>query len=260
MDDLLPAISSQRGRTAVDGKRYFLQWNEQFEDLYNQQRFAEAEIVAKQARTVNPDARHGVVLEQKARLQRRIAFNEQFGEQSAERFLDVMDNLELSVISPAVKRTLGRNKGWSKLSLGWGAYRRPDVRRLVESEQSTEKSLRQTVSLHFRNTPLMDVIRHISVTCGVNFKFDTQAMKTQGLTVNQRVSIDADGVTLQSALNLLLAQAGGLVYDIENEVLRITTRLAKASKDSIRPQFGRDPRYFCDLMSHAPGLNTSRAD
>ncbi|MCP4506652.1 MAG: hypothetical protein GY826_09700, partial [Fuerstiella sp.] len=35
---------------------------------------------------------------------------------------------------------------------------------------------------------------------------------------------------LRSALNLLLDQAGGLVYDIENEVLKITNRLEKESK------------------------------
>ncbi len=260
LDDQLSALSFQRGTVAVDGERHFLQLTERFEDLYRQQRFAEAEIVAKHARTLNVDAVQSVIMEEKAKLQRQFAFNHQLMEQQAEGFLDVMSGVELSVISPQVERALGRDKGRSKLSRGWGAYRRPELRRLVESERTTEKLLRQTVSLHFHNAPLTDVIRHIATTCGVNIALDTQAIKAQGLTVNQRVSIDVDGIALQRALNLLLDQVGGLVCVIDNDALKITTRLVKASRDRIHPQFGRDPRYFCDLISHAPGLNTSIAD
>ncbi|HIE98994.1 MAG TPA: hypothetical protein EYQ63_18830 [Fuerstia sp.] len=261
----LPKLSFQRDPTSVDGERQFLRLTEQFEDLYGQRRFAEAELVAKKAQTLNVAAKQGLIMEQKAKLQRQIAFNEQLKADLATDFLRAMNDsvgydVKLSVMSPAVKRTLGTNRSWTELSRGWGAYRRPELRRLVESERKIENLLSRVVSLHFHNAPLTDVIRHIATTWGVNIALETQAMKAKGQMVNQRVSIDVDGITLRSALNLLLAQAGGLVYDIENGVLKITTRLAKVSRDDIQPHFGRDPRYFCDLMSHAPGLNTSRAD
>jgi len=52
-----------------------------------------------------------------------------------------------------------------------------------------------------------------------------RAIETEGLLADMSVSIDVDDIKLSSALNLLLDQAGGLVYDIENEVLKITNRL-----------------------------------
>jgi tetratricopeptide (TPR) repeat protein len=139
-------------------------------------------------------------------------------------------------------------------------YVRPDIRALNQSERNVRNSLQQTVSLHFRNATLTDVTRHLATTCGINIVLDAQAIQAQGLTVNQQVSIDVDSIALRSALNVLMAKAGGLVYVIDDNVLKITTPLVKASRDIVRPQFGQDPRYFCDLMSHAPGLNTSRAD
>ena len=86
------------------------------------------------------------------------------------------------------------------------------------------------MSLHFHDVPLTEVIRHIATVHGINIAMKTRAIETEGLTANQPVSIDVDGITLKSALNLLLDQAGGLVYSIENETLMITNRLEQETK------------------------------
>ena len=205
-----------------------------------------------------PDVPLGMIMEEKEKLQRQIAFNVYLKEDKAGSFLSVMNDVELSLVSPTVEHTL--DKSWMDLSGRREVSGRPLLRRLVESERKIERSLGQTVSLHFHNASLLGVIRQIATTFGMNIVLDTQAIEAAGLTVDQRVSIDVDGVTLQSALNLLLDQTGGLVYVLDNDVLKITTRLAKSPEDDVHLQFGRDPRFFCDLMSHAPGLNTSIAD
>ena len=133
--------------------------------------------------------------------------------------------------------------------------RRPSFRGQSSVELKIQKSLQTKTSLHFHDVPLRDIIRHIAITHGINIGLDTSALSLASL----KTSIDVDNMTLRSAMSLLLDPAG-LVYDIEDEVLKVTTKFARQFKYASWPQFGTDPRYFGDLMSHAPGLNTSGAD
>ncbi|MDG1894330.1 MAG: hypothetical protein P8J37_05430 [Fuerstiella sp.] len=206
----------------------FADLNGQYNDLMRQRRYPEAELVATKARDLNPNLPQAVIMVEKARLRRQIDFNEQLREKKAAGFLDVMNDVELSAIPSAADYTLG--KSWQELTKRRAKYGRADSRTRTESELRIEKSLREVISLHFHDVPLTDIIRHIATTHGINIALDTRAIETDGLLPNQAVSIDVDGIQLRSALNLLLDQAGGLVYDIENEVLKITNRLEKESK------------------------------
>ncbi|HIE98303.1 MAG TPA: hypothetical protein EYQ63_15175, partial [Fuerstia sp.] len=202
----------------------------QFNDLMRQRRYAEAELVAKKARDLNPNLPQAVIMVEKAKLTRQIAFNEQLKEDKADGFLKVMNEVELSAIPFGGEYELG--KSWQEIKKRRSKYGRADNRTRTESELRIEKSLGEVISLHFHDVPMTDIIRHIATTHGINIALDTRAIETDGLLPNQAVSIDVDGITLRSALNLLLDQAGGLVYDIENEVLKITNRLEKESKYS----------------------------
>jgi hypothetical protein len=121
-------------------------------------------------------------------------------------------------------------KSWTDLSKRREKYGRADSRERTESELQIEKSLGEKVSLHFHDVALTEVIRHIATVHGINIAMQTRAIETEGLTADQPVSIDVDGITLRSALNLLLDQAGGLVYTIENETLMISNRLEQETK------------------------------
>ncbi|MCP4511290.1 MAG: hypothetical protein GY826_33390, partial [Fuerstiella sp.] len=188
----------------------FVDLNEQYNDLMRQRRYPEAELVARKARDLNPNLPQAVIMVEKAKLRRQIDFNEQLKEKKAAGFLDVMNDVELSAIPSAADYTLG--KSWQELTKRRAKYGRADSRNRTESELRIEKSLRETISLHFHDVPLTDIIRHIATTHGINIALDTRAIETDGLLPNQAVSIDVDGIQLRSALNLLLDQAGGLVY------------------------------------------------
>ena len=203
---------------------------EQYNQLMRERRYAEAELVAKKARDLNPKLPATVIMVEKAKLQRQIAFNEDLRERKAEGFLDVMNGVEESAIPFAGEYALPDAKSWKELTSRREKFGHADARQRTESEQQIEKSLGQKVSLHFHDVPLAEVIRHIATVHGINIAVKSRALETEGLTANQPVSIDVDGIQLKSALNLLLDQAGGLVYAIENETLMISNRLEQETR------------------------------
>jgi Flp pilus assembly secretin CpaC len=212
----------------------FAELVDQYNELMKERRYAEAELMAKKARDLNPSLPQATIMLEKAKMNRQIAFNNDIRERKADSFLDQLNKVEEAAIAPKGDYTMLDSKSWESLSKRRERYGRADSRDRTESELQIEKSLGQKVSLHFHDVALTEVIRHIATVHGINIAMKTRAIETEGLTANQPVSIDVDGITLSSALNLLLDQAGGLVYSIENETLMITNRLEQETRLEVR--------------------------
>jgi general secretion pathway protein D len=213
----------------------FAELVDQYNELMKERRYAEAELLAKKARDLNPDLPQATIMLEKAKMQRQIAFNSDVRERKADSFTQQLNDVELaSIMPPGGDYSLPNAKSWGELSKRREKFGRVDSRERTESELQIEKSLGQKVSLHFHDVALTEVIRHIATVHGINIAMKTRAIETEGLTASQPVSIDVDGITLSSALNLLLDQAGGLVYSIENETLMITNRLEQETKLELR--------------------------
>ncbi len=208
----------------------FAELVDQYNQLMKERRYAEAELLAKKAKDLNSDLPQATIMVEKAKLKRQIAFNDDVRERKADSFLDQLNKVEEAVIAPKEDYTMPDAKSWGDLTKRREKYGRPDNRNRTESELQIEKSLGQKVSLHFHDVALTEVIRHIATVHGINIAMKTRAIETEGLLASQPVSIDVDGITLKSALNLLLDQAGGLVYSIENETLMITNKLEQETK------------------------------
>ena len=213
----------------------FAELVDQYNGLMKERRYAEAELLAKKARDLNPDLPQATLMVEKAKMQRQIAFNSDIRERKADSFTQQLNDVEMaSIMPPGGDYSLPDAKSWGELSKRREKFGRVDNRERTESELQIEKSLGQKVSLHFQDVALTEVIRHIATVHGINIAMKTRAIETEGLTASQPVSIDVDGITLSSALNLLLDQAGGLVYSIENETLMITNRLEQETKLELR--------------------------
>lgn len=225
-----------------------------YDDLMRQRRFAEAELVAGVHRDRNPDSPQGIIMHEKAKLQRQIAKIEDLKDRKADNALRMFNGVDESFAGSVDDYVFPDATLWSEL----GSRRRFRYSFSSGSERSewkVEKALRETTSLHFRNVPLEDVVRHVATQNAINIVVSGSARDS----LNTLVYIDVDGISLRSALRLLLDQAGNLTYQVENEVVKITTR-AERNSQILEPSFGKDPHYFGDLMTHAPGLNTSPAD
>ena len=202
----------------------------QFNDLMRQRRYPEAQLVAEKAKDLSPNLPQSIIMYEKVKLQRQIAKIEDLKEKKADNALKMLNGVDESFTGSVDDYALPDAKTWTQMSKRREAYSRADARDRSESELRIEKSLSETISLHFHAVPLTEIIRHIATTHGINIILDTRAIETEGLLADQSVSIDVDNIKLKSALNLLLDQAGGLVYDIENEVLKITNRLDQETK------------------------------
>ena len=216
--------------TKIRIEQEFAELVDEYNQLMKERRYAEAQLVARKAKDLNPDLPQAALMVEKAKLQKQIAFNEDVKERKADSFLKSLNDVEEAMIAPGKDYAMPDAKSWGELTKRREHLGRVDSRERSDSELQIENSLGQKVSLHFHDVPLTDVIRQIAVAHGINITMKTRAIETEGLSASQPVSIDVDGITLRSALNLLLDQAGGLVYSIENETLMITNRLEQETR------------------------------
>ncbi|MEY3456878.1 MAG: hypothetical protein RL215_35, partial [Planctomycetota bacterium] len=216
--------------TKIRIEQEFAELVDKYNQYMNERRYAEAQLIARKAKDLNPDLPEAAIMVEKAKLQKQIAFNEDVKDRKADSFLEQLNDVEEAIIAPDRDYAMPDARSWEELKKRRERFGRADSRERSESEIQIEQSLGQKVSLHFQDMPLTDVIRQIAFDHGISIVMKTRAIETEGLSVTQPVSIDVDGITLRSALNLLLEQAGGLVYSIENETLTITNRLEQETK------------------------------
>jgi len=235
---------------------------EDFNLKMKERRYAEAELIARKAKDLNPDLPQATIMVEKAKLQKQIAFNEDVKERKADSFLQSLNDVEEAMIAPGRDYNMPDARSWGELTKRRERLGRVDSRERTESELKIEKSLGDKVSLHYKDTPLTEVVRQIALDHGINITMKTREIESEGLSVTQMVSIDVDGITLRSALNLLLDQAGGLVYSIENETLMITNRLEQDTKylnvaynvaDLVVPVGIRNPANVGQYGNSVPG-------
>ncbi len=96
------------------------------------------------------------------------------------------------------------------------------------------------------------MIEEIQKIADVNIVFDNAGLEEERVTSATTVTIAVDGITLRSALNLILEPLN-LGYMINNEVLVITSRLKQQGK--------LEPRAYpvADLVMPIPNATPSTA-
>ena len=197
---------------------------EKYNDLMDQRQYAEAEIVAKQAFELNPELAETMVMVEKAKFARREFMVRRAFRNREEGAWGVLQDVEDSLKPEHREITYKDAKEWKQLTERRKRNGRADGRQRTERELEIEKALESPISLSFMERPLTEVIQHISTTAAISVVVDNHALEEEDVPTNEAVSINVDGIKLKSALNLLL-EPYGLTYGIENEVLRITSRI-----------------------------------
>jgi hypothetical protein len=85
-----------------------------------------------------------------------------------------------------------------------------------------EEQLRSPTELEFQGTPLIDVIDYLKDFHQIEIQLDTKALTDVGIGSDTPVTKNLKGITLRSALRLMLRELN-LTYLIRDEVLLITT-------------------------------------
>jgi hypothetical protein len=118
-----------------------------------------------------------------------------------------------------------------------------------------ELALKKKVSLDIDDGTLMDAMRSLRDTVGINIAVDSPAIEQEGIRTDHKVSIHLEDVTLSSALKILLTPLN-LVANIQDEVLMITSPRAKGTQTVIAykvadliSQVEDETKSFDDLIS-----------
>ena len=210
-------------QTRVRVDQEMAQLVEKFNDLKQQRRFAEANAVAKQAKALDPHNAVVVQMDLESKFALQIDRNERLKEGKETAFLDTMYDVEKGLMNEVADgRSVAYAQDWNDIKANRkgtpinGKERSP-------VEERVYAALKTPVSLHFDNTPLSEVLRHIADAQGIGISLDSEGLTEEGNTESTPVTISVDGIRLENALNLMLEQLH-LDYFVENEVLMITSQ------------------------------------
>ncbi len=196
-----------------------------FNRKVDEQRYAEAEVLAKRAAELdadNPVVRQVVWT---AKLLRRERANAALQAEKEEGFITQLGNVDEASVPFDDNNPLefGHDaKGWAELTRARARFLERGRNR-TEREIQIENKLKTPVSLSFRNRPLGEVLDYLARVTEVNMHLDPQGMAEEGVSSDTPVTIEVrHEIMLKSALNLVLEPLH-LSYVVKDEVLKITS-------------------------------------
>lgn len=215
----------RRKQDRLDKQNKLAELVEQFNDLVDQERFSEAEVIAKQARELEPDSEVVRSMLMTSKLAWRVQEQNRIRDDKEKGFYDAMTSVEKSGIpfDDGHPLVFTDAKDWNQLSRTRSDWLREQRSRLTPAEMEIQKCLKTEVDVKFENRPLSEVMETLGRMAGVNVFLDPQGMHAEGITTDEPVSINlTHPISLRSALNLILEPLH-LSYVIQNEVLRVTS-------------------------------------
>ena len=225
---------------------------EDFNDLVEEGRYPEAEVLARQAVALAPDIPEVVQLEWQAKFLRRVAeskANRDMKENSTWETLEDV-NRAATPFSDREPYRFGDADRWADLSesrrtaMESRSYRSQAERRIWDTLQ------RQEYQGSFNNRPLSEVCETLAQVAGVNIIFDQPSLDAERVTTDRPITKNfSSPVSLGSALKLVLADAG-LIFVVEDEVIKVTNSDYRRRDVEVR-------RYYVgDLIHPIPNFSS----
>jgi len=196
----------------------------QYNTLFKEGKYKEAEMYASRAKELDPDDPVAGAAIYTARIQANLLTSKGAKERREAMFVDSLnyaedpgpsvDSYNPLHIDPA---TYQLSKNRKPINLGGLSSTKN------EKEQAIYRRLEGPISsLDYKDTPLKQILDDLQVTTGMNIVPDEPALNEAGISLERPVTMKLEGVSLKSALNLLLRQAR-LTYVVGDEVLKVTT-------------------------------------
>lgn len=205
---------------------------EQFNVLMEQQRYSEAEVIARQARQIAPDDPVVANMLWKSRFAHRVMVDTMNKEAKDNGFTLAMQSVDESS-TPFDDRNpivFGDPKRWDELTRRRLRMLERTNRRLSTDEQQIEKALSTRVSVNLKGVPLSEALKTLCDIANIPVFLDPQGIQVEGIASDQPVTLELPKeIPLRSALNIIL-QPLRLNYVIEDDVLKITSQGARNAK------------------------------
>lgn len=198
-----------------------------YASLLDEGKYMTAELdVAEQVRELDPSSSVPIVALWNARNLKNVREMERFQDLRHRNFVDALYQVEKSampfpdeppIIYPSAEIweqiTYSRKK-YAAVDLAGGGEGSADQRIVTQLDKETK--------FDYLDTPLKDVIEEIASRHDIPIIINTKALEDFGVGTDTPVTISLNGVTLRSALRLMLRELD-LTYIIKDEVLQITT-------------------------------------
>ena len=195
---------------------------DEFNKLVDEQRFAEAEVVANRLYEMAPDEIVAQQVNLQAKFIRRQRWSDDIKAQAengvANEFLSVRQVTASALDSMNTDYGFGTN--WNDIA-GRKAAGLGSSRSVKELE--IEQKLKTPVLPKYNETPLTKVVEGLSQLAGVNIHLDPRGLSQEGVRYDTPITLNLpQEISLKSALTLILEPLH-LTYTIQDEVLKITS-------------------------------------
>ena len=193
--------------------------------------YAKAEELARRAVEIDPNEVAAVIMVTKANLQRHYETYNRDKKDKEEGFLNAMHDVDKTMIinNEAAETGISMPKTFKEMSDRRRKMAMADLRPKSSNELSIEKKLNEPITLNFKEMALGDAISFIQNYTGLNVMLDPKALSDEGLSRDQKVTIQANSIKLKSALKFMLRPLN-LTYKPEDDVLLITSQQAYRDK------------------------------
>jgi general secretion pathway protein D len=222
-----------RNAEVKDGMRRERQWKvevqerlarmvDDFNKLMDQQRWREAELIARQAEELAPEEPVVRQLKWTSRFARNLNMGEQIRDDKARGYELALEAVDESSTPFNDRSPREFPKNWEALKKKRGALGME--RRRSAKELEIEQKLRTPVSLRFEKAPLQEVMDYLAKMADVNLHLDPLGLSAEGVGTDTPVTINLTqgDISLKSALQLVLEPLH-LGYVIKDEVLKVTS-------------------------------------
>ncbi|TWT90686.1 outer membrane porin HofQ [Pseudobythopirellula maris] len=195
----------------------------EFNVLLDEQRYEEAEVVAKRLFDLAPTEPIAQQVWQNAKFIRREIMNQDLRDRRDTGNWNAFNDVEESAIPNVFdnREMVFNAKTWGDVE-NRSSFSEQNERRSPR-ELEIQQRLKTEVQPRYTERPLSEVMQSLSQMAGVNIHLDPRGLSQEGISTDTPVSLNLNTpVTLKSALNLLLTPLH-LGYTIKDEVLKITS-------------------------------------
>lgn len=228
--DQQKSAAAAKERTRIEdnvtrGQQRVQQLLERFNSLLQEGRYAEAEDqAADEALKAAPDSPSARAAALESRLVSNAGLNAVVRDQGQKQYLAAMHLTDVSAIpfpdEPPIVYPPAEQ--WRALTKAREKYRTVDMKEPGSAEAKILRALDEPTTMEFIETPLRDVADQLKLLHGIEIQLDTKALAEINVTPDTPITKSIKGISLRSALRLMLAEHD-MNYIIEDEVLLITT-------------------------------------
>ena len=234
-------LIERRAQRRLDTEEQLADLVGQYNELIDERRFDEAGLIARQAMDLAPDSEISAVMDEKFRAESNAMRSREIKALKQQSNFVALSNADAASIMMDERTPLLFNDHEEYLRKTGIRMRKLESGRYEsEAERQIWNVLRNTdVQGEYRGT-LNEAVSQLAMQAGVNIIFDGVAL--EGVATDQQIDVPlTQPIKLENALKIILQNAG-LVYAVEDEVIKVTT------PESQRASLSAETYYIGDLV------------